>query len=234
MKNNAVIILGMHRSGTSMVSGCLKRAGVDLGEHLLPPNEANPKGYWELVEVVRFHDRLLKKHDMAWNSAGSLPTSSLSPENTQDEEAELAEILKRNFSTSPTWAVKDPRTCRFLPLWKRVLEALSVNYVLLNIIRPPEGPAKSLQERDNLPSEQGTALWMTYNLDIIDTLEPMSKYRSLRLDEFLNAPAEQVQQTLSLLAIDPTTHRPAETTNRGSLRSKASPPRSFTTRPSSR
>ena len=44
---------------------------------------------------------------------------------------------------------------------------------------------------------------MTYNLDIIDTLEPMSKYRSLRLDEFLNAPAEQVQQTLSLLGSTP-------------------------------
>ncbi|HJX24749.1 MAG TPA: hypothetical protein VJ252_01225, partial [Chthoniobacterales bacterium] len=63
----AVVILGMHRSGTSALCGALDLLGVDFGERLMPANHANEKGYWEHEEIVRFHDDLLSSLGSRWD-----------------------------------------------------------------------------------------------------------------------------------------------------------------------
>ena len=56
----ALLVLGMHRSGTSAVAGALRLAGVDLGADLMAPAADNPKGFFEHAGVVAIHDRLLQ------------------------------------------------------------------------------------------------------------------------------------------------------------------------------
>ena len=49
--HHAIIVLGMHRSGTSALTGVLNRVGVNLGDNLVAPEADNPAGYWENLDV---------------------------------------------------------------------------------------------------------------------------------------------------------------------------------------
>ena len=73
LKNRALIVLGMHRSGTSAFSGVLNLLGVDLGAHLLPASNTNQSGYWEHEEIVAVHDRLLMALGSSWDDPSPLP-----------------------------------------------------------------------------------------------------------------------------------------------------------------
>ena len=57
--STALVVLGMHRSGTSALTGMLHRLGVALGEHLMPATNDNPRGYWEHADIVKVHERLM-------------------------------------------------------------------------------------------------------------------------------------------------------------------------------
>ena len=57
----SVIVAGMHRSGTSLTAGLLARLGIDMGRDLVPADRANPRGYFEDVELVRFHQRMFAR-----------------------------------------------------------------------------------------------------------------------------------------------------------------------------
>ena len=67
-KGNIVILLGMHRSGTSAFAGTLKIAGYDLGKDLMPANEYNVKGYSENNKIVELNDKILGYFNATWDS----------------------------------------------------------------------------------------------------------------------------------------------------------------------
>ena len=71
-QNTAVIVLGMHRSGTSALAGTLQRLGLDLGDGLMPANAENERGFFEHLEIVDIHDRLLATLDSSWDDPNSL------------------------------------------------------------------------------------------------------------------------------------------------------------------
>lgn len=55
------LILGSGRSGTSMLAGCLSSAGYFMGDNLMPPNEQNPKGYFESFGIEAINEDLLEQ-----------------------------------------------------------------------------------------------------------------------------------------------------------------------------
>ncbi len=67
LNNTAIIVLGMHRSGTSALAGALALLGVDMGRSLLAPADDNVRGLWEHEELVRLHDRLLSAFESSWD-----------------------------------------------------------------------------------------------------------------------------------------------------------------------
>ena len=73
----AILVLGMHRSGTSAVTGALRLCGVELGTELMQPGSDNPKGFWEHAGVVAIHERLLAALERSWNDPRPLPADWL-------------------------------------------------------------------------------------------------------------------------------------------------------------
>ena len=59
MQRYLLFVLGMHRSGTSALTGALAKSGATPGAHLMPPTTDNPEGYWECAPVARLNDELL-------------------------------------------------------------------------------------------------------------------------------------------------------------------------------
>lgn len=160
-----LLVVGMHRSGTSALAGALSILGVDLGEDLLPAKSGeNERGFFELKEVHSYHDRLLMSGGRTWDSPWPLTSSWLDRFATQSRKAELSGILERNFTNSNLWAVKDPRLCQLLPLWREVLADLGVDVAVIHISREPQAVAASLANRNGFRTDKSGALWLEHNL----------------------------------------------------------------------
>lgn len=169
-----VLVLGMHRSGTSLLAQVLDRAGVAMGDNLMPPDEHNPDGYFEDLEIVAVHDRILTALDRAW---GSMRSTLPLPEGWQQHpeviagRADLRAIVDRRLAAraEAAWGFKDPRTCRLLPLWLDLLDEAGSPPVLLLSNRAPAEVARSLEKRDGLPPRIGELLWLIHVLEVLET-----------------------------------------------------------------
>src|SRR5690349_10750018 len=64
----ALLVLGMHRSGTSATAGLLVRMGAQSPASLMRPNADNPRGFWESEAFWGFHERLLHAAGDRWDS----------------------------------------------------------------------------------------------------------------------------------------------------------------------
>jgi len=156
----AILVLGMHRSGTSALTRTLSLLGADLPQNLVPSAEDNPAGFWESKDWVALHDDILATHALASDSPLPLPPGALTPEALTPFRRRLMEILKLNFAKSALFVAKDPRMCRLVPLWQQALAELDFGARYVLIIRHPMEIAASLAEREGMPEEAALLLWM--------------------------------------------------------------------------
>ena len=161
-----IIILGMHRSGTSAMAGALQCMGVDLGSRLMAATEgANDAGYFEHVDIVDLHERLLSSLGSNWDDLRPLPRKWWKQDGASPFRKELLEILRRDFGDSHLWGIKDPRMCRLMPLWYSVLDELDVSPLCVLVFRHPEEVAVSLHRRDEMDLSRGYLLWINHVLE---------------------------------------------------------------------
>ena len=161
----AVLILGMHRSGTSAVARVLNLLGVELGSRMMRPGNDNPAGFWEHQDVVAIHERLLDGLDMAWDDPRPMPGGWLQSAAADQARVAIADLVKSEFGKSRLWGVKDPRLCRLVPLWTGVLDTLGIEARALLVSRHPLEVAISLAHRNELPGAVGQLLWARYLID---------------------------------------------------------------------
>jgi hypothetical protein len=166
--HTALLVLGMHRSGTSALAGALARLGVELGPRLIEAAPDNPQGYWEHAGVVEIHERLLQALDSSWEDPRELPAGWLEHPAAREAARELEALLLADFAREPLWAVKDPRLCRFLPLWLPLLARLGVQAKVLAIVREPGQVARSLAKRDGIGAAHAELLWLRAASEIAD------------------------------------------------------------------
>lgn len=162
-RNIALLVLGMHRSGTSALTGALSLAGANPGPSLMPAvAEVNPKGFWEHQEIVAIHENLLAALNSGWDDERPLPDGWWDSQKVLPFRSELLAILRRDFSASPLWLLKDPRLCRLLPLWRALLGELGIAPCFVICLRHPGEVAMSLERRDGIPAERACLLWLEH------------------------------------------------------------------------
>lgn len=172
-----VIILGMHRSGTSCIAGSLEESGLYLGE----VNQAAPhnaKGNRENIEIMNLHDAVLTANGCRWDAPPEAATWNA------DHKARRDAIIA-TYPANKVWGFKDPRTLLTLDGWLEVLPTARC----VGTFRHPMAVAQSLQRRNGFAIEQGFALWQKYNQILLDRQKrigyelvcfnwPESKYRA--------------------------------------------------------
>ena len=154
--SKVICVLGMHRSGTSCLIGCLQENGLYLGDVV---NQAphNKKGNKENLTVREINNLVLQASGGSWNSP---PAELLWGDQSRSRRDELI----ASYPERSNWGFKDPRTMLTLPFW---LEALP-NMVFVGTFRHPAAVARSFAERDNMPLDTALALWKEYNLKLIE------------------------------------------------------------------
>jgi len=181
----AVLVLGMHRSGTSAMAGALARLGVPLGGPLMDGAEDNPGGYFEHRELVAAHDELGLRRGRTWDDPRPAAPDLHSDFTRAALAGALREVLARDFGDTPLWAVKDPRMCRFLPAWLALLDADGIEARCLLVLRAPAEVAASLAERNGFSGEKSAALWLDHVLEALRGSHGRRRTRA-RFDELLD------------------------------------------------
>lgn len=164
---NPLVVLGMHRSGTSALSGVLHLLGVNLGRQLMPATSANEKGYWEHQGLVDENNRVLRDIGSHWSDVRSHAAEVWHKSELAAFETRIAEILESEFGDGALWGVKDPRLCRLLPLWRAVFARLQVTPKYLLIARHPAEVVASLCARDCMDQDRALVLWLLHLVESV-------------------------------------------------------------------
>ena len=194
-----LIITGMHRSGTSLISSLLQSAGLDIGKNLVAGNEGNIKGHFENKDFVDFHEKVL--YSLGINQNGWTLERDLSPPPAYQDEAKS--LIELNLSENNPWGWKDPRTCLFLPFWYNLIP----DSKFLFIYRSPWEILDSLFRRgDDIfhrHPEFALQIWMSYNQAILDFYGQYSQHcLLLNLNQVIENPDFLMESISSELKIE--------------------------------
>ena len=166
LNNKSIVILGMHRSGTSALAGVFNLLGISFGSNLLSPVEGvNEKGFWEHADLVDINDRLLEAIGYCWHDVSSLPDNWWNSEIANKFSTEILDVINRDFSDTSLWGIKDPRLCRLFPLWQQVFDKLVCNPCYVLILRHPSEVCQSLHSRDSFSYIKSIYLWIEHVLE---------------------------------------------------------------------
>lgn len=158
-----VVVLGMHRSGTSAVARGLEVLGVDLGDRLEPPDQdVNAKGYFEDVDLVALNDELLAGIGRDWASLAPTTPADVADLQRRGLAERAAKLLRGKLRGDRPFGFKDPRTAKLLGFWWPILvaEGYDVRFVLA--VRNPLSVVRSLTRRDRFEPELGYELWLDH------------------------------------------------------------------------
>ncbi len=156
-----IVILGMHRSGTSVISGLISLQGFDLGVSEMPLREDNPKGFFENHAIYRFNQNILEEYNTSWDNY-SFTFNQIKPGDLKRYELKAKEILKKEFGIARHIFIKDPRMCLLFPLWETVLKELGFNIKVVFVYRSPMEVALSLQSRNDFVLKKSVLMWSHY------------------------------------------------------------------------
>jgi hypothetical protein len=161
--SSTLVIVGMHRSGTSLTASALQQAGLHIGQRLMGANDSNVKGHYENLDFFNFHQAVLR-------SQGVSEDGWTLQERIEVEEPfiDLAEQVVEQCAVSRLWGWKDPRTTLFLDFWSQRLPQAK----FLLVYRSPWEVVDSLYRRgtDRVLLEQpelALKMWLHYNRKIL-------------------------------------------------------------------
>jgi hypothetical protein len=175
IKGKLILIVGMHRSGTSFVARQFANNGFSIpGTPLGGDSQSNPFGHFEPHEIVILHNLILFDQGMSWRAFGEIEWSEIASDYLEWRMQTLHKLLIDGMSgyteveiPDNGWLIKDPRLCRLLPLWHKLFEHFDIEHCTLFVLRHPQSVAESLYQRNNLSLEYGRLLWARYVYDML-------------------------------------------------------------------
>ena len=194
-----VLVLGMHRSGTSLCSHILSTLGVDIVDEI-GVNRGNDKGHWERWEIVEFHDRILRLfnrdyfgrfHDFA------LPVAWWAEPRVAQIRKEMVAFLERRMGSS-YFGFKDPRTVRLMPVWHQILNELKLAPKRVLCLRNPAQIGRSLNAHDGLDREIGEYRWLVHMIDFFRYTTNFD-FCTIEYEEWFNNPSSNIEKLQKFL-----------------------------------
>lgn len=189
-----LLILGMHRSGTSAASRIINMMGAYFAPPgmEIPAHSDNPKGFWERKDAMAINDQLLALQDCAWNKVGGWRFENQPP--VPYELQQRMQGLIDSLDDRGTWFLKDPRMCLTLPSWLPALR----RPVAVAVFRHPGEIALSLQTRNQMKLRYALALWEYYAVGLLNSTMRMPRI-SVQHTDLINRPVKTAEVLLAQL-----------------------------------
>ncbi len=201
-QKSLVVVLGMHRSGTSAVTRGLQVIGVELGSKLMPAAPGvNDKGFFEDTDIHAFNDELLKSLGFSWHSLALITSEQLLAEKQAPLRLRAIALLREKLQDTDCFGLKDPRICRLLPFWQDVFDVLQLKVSYVIVARNPLSVAQSLAKVHKLPTEKSYYLWLEHVLSSISQTKGCPRLL-IDYDDFMDSPEIQLGKIARTLDLD--------------------------------
>jgi GT2 family glycosyltransferase len=161
VERQAVVLLGMHCSGSSLAANLICSAGADAPKHArLGDDKESDRWpfYW-------LNDEVLAALGLRWDSVMSLPPNALKAPKINNFLPRYAELLRAEYADSPLLCIKDPRFSRLVPLLLSMIEAEDVHGNFIILVRDPVAVAHELKKRDGFHWAKSHVLWLRHTLE---------------------------------------------------------------------
>ena len=165
MSRVAILVLGMHRSGTSALTWLLGRLGAALPGDAIEASGDNARGYWESQALVKADDQLLRVVRSSWFDPRPLDFSGLSVDGLRSRKNRIREAIESAWGDAPLLAIKDPRQCRCVAVIADVLREMAIEPRAVLMLRSPAEIARSLASRDGTTPAYAHLLWLRHMID---------------------------------------------------------------------
>ena len=163
--SQGILVLGMHRSGTSAVTRVLNLLGCALPADLIGAGDGNELGHWESITAVTLNDEILGSAGSSWEDWGPINQDWRESGLRADAIARVSAVVQDHAALGPLFALKDPRLCRLADLWLEGMDNAGVEPHVLLVMRNPLEVTASLENRDLMAPGYGQLLWLRHMLD---------------------------------------------------------------------
>lgn len=157
-----IVVLGMHRSCTSLIAKGLHETDCFMGANLLGAGNGNENGHYEDEKFIKLNDLILENAGGSWDN----PPPEEDIINVGRKDSDSIRKFVRMFERYPVWGWKDPRTT----LTIRCFEPHLKNPVYVPCFRNPVEAALSLCKRDGTSYKKNVALVYEYNKRLLNFL----------------------------------------------------------------
>ncbi len=164
-KMEAIFVIGMHRSGTSMVARVLNMLGCALPGELISPEYGNPLGFWEPKDVVEINSDICNLIDRHWADPKPLAPEWMDNSRLMDIYKRAEEVVARMEGSGQYVVIKDPRMSRLASFWAAIFLSTNVEVKFITCLRNPLDVAASLAKRDGIALDHALQLWTSYMLE---------------------------------------------------------------------
>ncbi len=199
-----ILVLGMHRSGTSLLSRSMAIFGAQHGENLFTSLIGNPKGHWEDNDILNFDEEILHHFNQKWDNPTPLTSENINTLHIEGYFDRATSLVKEKLEKNSLWTLKEPRITKLLPFWNQVFESLELDVKYVFAFRHPYSVAQSLKKRNKYNLDFGLYFWYSYNIfalyelkgknvffvnydDFLDNTENYFSQLELFLEETINA-----------------------------------------------
>jgi len=203
-KRATAVILGMHRSGTSLTAKWLNQCGLHLGDNLIGSGVGNKDGHFEDLDFHDFHEEVFTTHNIGYGGLEHAPTIKLS----EDQNEKINELIATKSKPHTHWGWKDPRTCLFLNHYCKILanphylvlhrscdqvvDSLWRRYKVANNIHTDDDGQNNAHYRNLI--YEFTEAWIQYNYNICLLLEKTDP-----IHYFLTRPSQLVNEDKNII-----------------------------------
>ena len=160
-----LLVLGMHRSGTSAFTRLLSLVGAQIPKSLLQARGGNETGHWESEKIVQYNDDFLQEQNSKWDDWASLDIELVTRQKRENFDGDVSALLKYEYNGAKLIAIKDPRICRFAELYAQAIINAGYDVKIINVIRNPLETSASLAKRNKMPTVNASLLWLRHVLD---------------------------------------------------------------------
>jgi len=192
-----VFVLGMHRSGTSALTGMLSQAGFAVPSDLMPATDANPKGYWESVSIERLNNEFLAEMESHWASSLPLPAGWSQSIACREWRTSLIKILSESFGGAELPIIKDPRFCTLISGLQPWLESRLIKTSFFVPIRHPIEVANSLRQSEGIELNKALGLWIQ-SIFLTEKITREYRRKFISFDDLINNPTNVLESCLLL------------------------------------
>ena len=201
MDKTCILILGMHRSGTSLISGILSKCGVDFNLPVFPIQFDNPKGFFEHIDIYEINEEILSSLGSSYDDEKPLPSDWLHGIDKELFKNKIKNIILRDFSSSKLFAIKDPRISLLLPIYIEVFSELNIKIKIIVTERPINQIVASLQKRNNFSELKCLQLSKKY-IYAIESYLYKYNYIRVKMADTLDNPSKVIRDIKEQFKID--------------------------------